>query len=436
MLEWAILLLFTLALFLCVLSGHSLVLALLFGYLLFFLHGLLRKKTAAALLRLSWRGIWQVKNVLIVYVLVGMLTALWRVCGTIPAIIEYSVGFIAPSAFLLVSFLLCALVSVLTGTALGSVATMGVICMTMGRGLGIDPVLLGGAILSGVRVGDRCSPMSSSALLVCEVTQTNIYENIKNMVRTAAVPFVLSCAVYWLLGRSQHPQAAVLTAGTLYRDHFILTPIVVLPAALVFLLALFRIDVKRTMLASICTAFFIALLVQGTALPELLKLLVLGFHPEDPGLAAALGGGGVVSMASVIAIVLISATYAGIFPETGLLSGLQRHLNALGRRITPYGALLFTAVLTGVITCGQSLTIILTRQLCSELVPSRARMASALEDTAVVIPALIPWSVAAVVPLAAISAPSRALLAACYIYLLPLCHFFGQRFVREAREAV
>lgn len=430
MVEYAVLLLFTAFLFLCVMAGKSVVLALIAGYGLFFLYGLYRGCSPANLVRLSWIGVKTVRNILLTYTLVGVITALWRVSGTIPTIICYATGLIDPSIYLLIAFLLCALLSILTGTALGTVSTMGVICMAMGRSLGVDPVLLGGAILSGIRVGDRCSPMSTSALLVCEITQTDLYKNIKNMIRTSAVPLAAAMVIYGLLGRSQQALGTDSGVVELLQNNFQLEPVAVLPAVLVIVLALFRVRVKRTMAVSICAAFLIAWLVQGRTPLELGRIMVLGFHPDNSELAAVLSGGGVVSMLQVLIIVLITATYTEIFRTTGLLDRLQERLAALSRTITPYGALLVTAILTSAITCSQSLTIILTFQLCENLIPHRVRMAGALEDTAVIIPALIPWSVAGAVPLSAIAAPPSAMLAACYLYLLPLWHFVGQKFIR------
>lgn len=434
MVEYGVLLLFSLALLGCVTFGLSVLYALLLGYVIFFLYGLCRGIGAARLLRLSGEGIWQVKRVLITYGLVGILTAVWRACGTISLIISWCTELIFPSAFLLIAFLLCGLISTLTGSAMGSVATMGVVCMTMGRAMGLNPALLGGAILSGVRVGDRCSPMSSSAFLVCEVTRTDLYGNIKNMLHTGAIPLLACCGIYALLDRTQHPHAASLSQVGAFQDYFTLTAVVILPAVLLFALALARVNVRLAMLASICAGLWITCFRQGFSAPELLNIMAFGFHPDDPELAALLGGGGLISMENVLAIVVLSSTYTGIFRATGLLQGIWQGLSALARRITPYGALLCTAVLTGVITCGQSLAVILTCQLCGELIPDRSRMASALEDTAVVIPALIPWSVAAIVPLTAIGAPSAALLAACYPWLLPLWHFYSQRGVKNAEK--
>ncbi len=88
----------------------------------------------------------------------------------------YQAGqFIRPNAFLLLTFLLNCMLSVLIGTSFGTAATMGVICMSIGNVMGCSPVLLSGAVLSGIYFGDRCSPLSTSALVVATITKTNLF---------------------------------------------------------------------------------------------------------------------------------------------------------------------------------------------------------------------------------------------------------------------
>ena len=79
-----------------------------------------------------------------------------------------------------------------------------------------------------------------------------------------------------------------------------------------------------------------------------------------------------------------------------------------------------SAVLTGLVACNQTLNIMLTHQLCQGAVEDRERLALALENTAVVLSPLIPWSIACAVPLGAVSAPQGCVLTACYLYLRPL----------------
>ena len=111
-------------------------------------------------------GVKTVSGILLTFLVIGVLTAFWRASGTIPVIVCYASGLIRPSVFLLMSFLLNCGISFLTGTSFGTAATMGVICASMGSAMHISPVLTGGAVLSGAFFGDRCSPLSTSALLV------------------------------------------------------------------------------------------------------------------------------------------------------------------------------------------------------------------------------------------------------------------------------
>ena len=127
--------------------------------------------------------------------------------------------------------ILYALISYLTGTAFGTAATMGVICAALAAGMGIPAVYIGGAVISGSYFGDRCSPMSTSALLVSSLTGTDIYRNLGGMVKTSLVPFFVSVALYALLGLGLHGSYDVSQMQALFSGAFKLTPPVLLPAA-------------------------------------------------------------------------------------------------------------------------------------------------------------------------------------------------------------
>ena len=167
--EITILIIFILGLTASVIARIPIIYALLFGYLLFSAYALKKGYSVKAVLKMSFEGIKTTKNILITFMLIGVLTALWRAGGTIGAIISYSEKLISPKSFVIAAFLLNCLVSFLTGTAFGTAATMGAICMTIAYAMGINPLMVGGAVLSGSYFGDRCSPVSTSALLVSEI---------------------------------------------------------------------------------------------------------------------------------------------------------------------------------------------------------------------------------------------------------------------------
>ena len=408
-------------LIICIITGKSILYALLAGLIIFSLYGKKQGYSWRQISRMALQGVWKVKNILLTFILIGMLTALWRQAGTIPAIICYTVHLIKPSTFLLMTFLLNCLISVLTGTALGTAATIGVVCATMASALGIPSWMTGGAILSGVYFGDRCSPVSTSALLVAELTETGIYTNIKNMIKSALAPFTITCILYLTVSIQLHGKTEMPDLGHAFGSEFRLSWIALLPAAVILLLSVMQAGVKIAMIASIVTAIPVCIGLQNMAFTELPELLLNGFHSTDVTVAAMLNGGGITSMLKVGAIVCISSSYSGIFQATGILNGFQKMVCLLADRTKPYFAVLVTSILTSVMACNQTLAIMLTDQLCCRTESDKLRFANNLEDSAVLIAPLVPWSIACAVPLTAAGAPGYSVLFAVFLYLLPLC---------------
>ncbi len=418
--ENIILLIFAGILFTCVMMNISLVIALLIGLILFLAYGFRTGHSANELFHMCITGIKDARNILITFVLIGMLTGMWRAAGTIPSIVNFSVVLIRPSVFLPVTFLLNAMISFLTGTALGSAATMGVICSVAGNSLGIPVYLIGGAVLSGVYFGDRCSPVSTSALLTAELTKTDIFENIKRMIKTAAVPFAVTCVLYIVIGLRVSHGGTVPDLGNLFSMEFQLGWIAVLPAAAVLVCSLFRVSVRPTLLVGVVTAIPIAYVMQGLSAMEIFKILLMGYEAKTPQLTNMISGGGITSMLKVSAIVLISSAYAGIFKETPLLNGFRGMVTKLAEKTTPMTAAAFSGTVTCAVACNQTLGIMLTKQLCDDIPQSREDAAINIENSAVLIAAIIPWSIACAVPLSSIGAPSLSVVFAFFLYLVPL----------------
>lgn len=423
MLESLVLLAFVLALAVCIVTGWSLLYALAVGYLIFCAYAWKKGYCLKEIWQMSLSGVSTVKNILLIFGLIGLITALWRASGTIPVIVCYASRLIVPSAFILLTFLLNMLLSVLTGTSFGTSATMGVICMSMGNAMQINPLYVGGAILGGAFWGDRCSPVSSSANLVCTLTETNLFENIRRMLKTAWVPTLMTCMIYYLLGCSENGGTVLLDVEAFFAESFRLHWCAVLPAAAILFLAAFRIPVKRTLGISAGLAFVLCLTLQQMKLSDLLWMLIFGYQTDNPQLASMINGGGLLSMLRATCIVMLSSSYAGIFEKTGLLHSIQERIAALSRRMTSFGGTLVVSVITSMIACNQTLAVMLTSQLCKDTEPDQERFAIALEDTVILLAALVPWSIAGAVPLNAVGAPMRSILFAFYLYFQPLWSF-------------
>lgn len=416
-------LLFSVSLILCLLLNFSVIYALIVGYIIFITYGLIKGYDLKVLVKKSFEGVLTVKNILLVFILIGMITALWRASGTIAFIVYMGSKLISPSILILLTFLLCSILSLLIGTSLGTAATMGVICVSIGKAMGINPYYLGGAVLSGIYFGDRCSPMSTSALLVTELTKTDLYKNIKLMFKTSIIPFIASCLFYLFLGLRTSVPAVSIDATEIFKENYNLNIVVIVPAILIIILSLFKVNVKKTMLVSIVISFIIAIFFQKETVASLINYCIYGFHHSNEKLNLMMKGGGILSMVKVGLIVAISSSYSGIFKETKMLILIKEYLKKFSEKTSNYLTIFLSSIISGAIACNQSLGIILSYQLCEEL-EDKQNMAIILENTIVLLAGLIPWNIAMAVPLKTIDIGLMSGFFAFYLYFLPLWNLF------------
>lgn len=363
--------------------------------------------------------------VLKIFVLIGIITSVWRACGTVAFMVYYGIAFINAQYFILFAFLLCCLVSYLLGTSFGTVGTIGVALIVLAKSANLDLNIAAGAILAGAYFGDRCSPMSSSANLVATLTDTNLYVNLKNMLRTSLVPLGLSIVGYALVSY-YHPldvQNSQLPNEIL--QLFQIPLLVLVPAIIILAAPIFKVDVKLSMVISILASLYLGIAIQNKTLFEMAHYIVYGYQldPASP-LASIMQGGGLLSMVNVIAIVLISSAYSGIFEETGMLKQVESFFDKLSQKVGVYPTTILTSTTTAALACNQTLAIILAHQFENKIYEkhqlSQYKLALDLENTVILISALVPWNIACAFPLAALSADADSIVYAFYLFLVPL----------------
>lgn len=433
--ELGVLGLFVAALVGCVLTGVPTAVALVVGLALFCVYALVQGHGPRDVALMCWAGIRPIRRILGMLVLVGVLTGLWRASGVIPAIVYYAAPLITPSLFLVMAFLLTAVVSVATGTSFGSAATMGAIAISLASSMEVPIVLAGGAALSGAFVGDRWSPLSTSALLVADITGTDFYGNLRRMLRSAVAPFLITCVAFLVMGFATPAGTGTMDTVWALGAAFDLTPVVLLPPVLVFALALARVDILIVIAVGIASAVPLCLGLQGMDLAAAAEVALTGYAAPTPALAS-LAGGGVTSMLSAVGIVCVTSAYAGIFEATDLLRGVDGVVQRLVRHVTPFAATLGISVFTSMVSCNQTLAIMLAHTLAAGL-EEPEQHALDLEDSVVLVAGLVPWSIAGGVPLASMGAPVASMAFAVFLYAVPLwrlaCSYLPRR--RGAREA-
>ena len=402
--------------------GYPLLAALtIFGIL-----SLRRGHSLTDTLKMAFTGGKKSLIVLQIFVLIGVLTAMWISAGTIPAIVYYGIRFINGNFFVFYAFIITSFVSFLLGTSLGTVSTIGVALIVMAKAGGMNLAPVTGAIMSGAYFGDRCSPMSSSAILVANLTRTNLFDNIKDMFHTGRLPFIFSCLLYLGFSLGNPIVFSGRNIGDDLYNIFHIGVISLIPAIIILMASLFKVRVKRSMTLSILAAFFISVLVEGYTVPELLNFSLWGFRLADGVLDGnILNKGGLMSMMKAGVVVFISCSMAGIFNGTKMLHRFHSIYTRAKGRLHLFSYTVTTSILTAVFGCNQTISIVLTEQLLEDTYSkthhSRGKLAVDIENTAVVIAPLIPWNIAAYMPTTTLDVNFYTYIPyAFYLYLLPV----------------
>lgn len=414
-----------------IMLGYSMIPALLLGLLIFIYLGIRR---GFALAQLADWGLDSVKDSLVVIkvmLIIGLITAAWRISGTIPVFVYYGIRIITPPLFLVITYLLACLLSYALGTSFGVTGTLGVIFIALARSGGVDPVITAGVIISGVYFGDRCSPVASSANLVAGVTHTDIMTNVRYMLKTNIIPFILTLGIYLFL--SVRNPIGTIDAGIIssFEETFSLSVIAFIPAVLMLVLPLLKLAVTTSILISAASGVLIAFFVQNMPVGTIVRSCLFGYESQDAGLGSILNGGGVMSMLEVVVILIISCAYSGIFNGTGMMEPVHAMMEKYCRKIGRFATCFIFGLVGTCLFCNQTITTLLAAEVFDEPYENtggnRQELAIDIENSSIVAAGFVPWCLGCKVLLTFMNVGPEAVPYAVYVFLIPLCYLFTKK---------
>ena len=416
---------FLCGIFLCMATGWSLAIGLVLGLVCFSLVARRRGNPWREIVSMAGQGVRTAMVVLRVLLVIGCLTGLWRASGTIAFFVYTGLKLITPHIFLLAAFLLSTVMSLTFGSAFGVAGTAGVVLAVMARTGGADLAMTAGAVLSGAYLGERISPASSSATLAAAVAGTDQNALQRSMWRTTPLPLALSVVLYGALSVLFPIRQVDPTILNALEEAFDLSWVTVLPAVILLALPFFHFKTVWSILVSCAAASVLAALLQGESWTRLLGCAVWGYSVEHPELSSILSGGGIVSMINGMCIVFFSCASSGVLNGARLLDPVKERLERLVERTDLMAATALVSIGSAAVLCNQSIALVLTQQMMGDSFRRRGKggeeLGRALGNTAIPLPGLVPWAIACSVPLAAMQAPSAAVLFAFFLYLCPIC---------------
>ena len=142
----------------------------------------------------------EVSITLLILLCVGMLSGSWMISGIVPTLIYYGVQVMSPQFFLVSACVICALVSLLSGSSWTTIATIGVALIGISHALGISEAWTAGAIISGAYFGDKMSPLSDTTILASSATGTDLFTHIRYMMLTTTPTFTITLVIFLFAG--------------------------------------------------------------------------------------------------------------------------------------------------------------------------------------------------------------------------------------------
>ena len=334
---------------------------------------------------------------------VGMLIASWILAGTVPTILYYGFGWFSPSTFLFSVCILCAIISVATGTSWGTVGTVGLAMMGIGEGLGIPAAYTGGAVVSGAFFGDKMSPLSDTTNLTPAAAEIDLWDHIKGLLPTTVPAMVIALGIYWYMGMQYGGDGVDTSRVDLLRqtmmDNHTISWVTLLPAIIVIGAAIMKLPALPTILAGVVTACLIAVFMQGISLHPIFDMLMNGYK-STTGVEIVdklLSKGGVMSMTWVTALTLFALSFVGCIEYYGTLRSIMAKLNKVihsrfGLVSASYGGVIGAGAITGDVYTTLVLSGRLMKDKYTELGYRRTILTRSIEDCGTLLSPLIPWN--------------------------------------------
>ena len=340
---------------------------------------------------------------LLILLSVGMMVGIWIIGGTVPTRLYYGLKICSPNIIVPLAFVLCAITSLFTGTSFGSIATMGLALFGVGTSMGISAPLMAGAVCSGAFFGDKMSPLSDTTNVAADMSGTPLYDHIGSMMYTTVPATVICLVLYTVLGIRNASANADLSNIELILDtlgaNFNISVIALVPAVLVLLTSALKAPAVPAMLGCTAISGVFACLLQKISLSAMLGAAMNGFS-SDTGVAMVdkiLSRGGMTSMYSTVAIIILSATMGAVLEKSGVIDSLVN--NVLLKAVhKPCGLILSTMVYCYsllLISGHQVMPIILggrTFRPAYDRMGIQSKVLSrTLEDTCTIGAPMVPW---------------------------------------------
>ena len=353
---------------------------------------------------------------LLILLMVGALSGTWLVSGIIPTMIYYGLQLLNPTFFLVASVLICAIISIATGSSWTTSATVGIALIGIGDTLGISLGMTAGAVLSGAYFGDKMSPLSDTTNLAPAMAGAELFDHIKYMAITTVPTFVITLFLFLIIGLNIEINGTpnIFNKLEAIDQAFNISPWLLLVPIMVVVLI-----VKKTPpLVALLTGTLLAALASILAQPQILMSIAesetFNFETAYKGIMQSItvdtavetssaelndlfSSGGMKGMMDTIWLIICAMVFGGVMDAIGALSKISKVLLTLASSTFGlFASTVASCLALNVTASDQYLALVVPGKMFKKAYEDKGlapeNLSRTLEDSGTVTSVLVPWN--------------------------------------------
>ncbi|SFZ94286.1 Na+:H+ antiporter, NhaC family [Flaviramulus basaltis] len=390
-------------------GGYSNQIILLIGAVVAAIVGFYNKVTLNRMLIEIWENLKSIFVPVLILLLVGALAGTWLVSGVIPAMVYYGLQVLSPSIFLPACVIICAIISIATGSSWTTSATVGIALIGIGTALGISPGMIAGAVISGAYFGDKMSPLSDTTNLAPAIAGTDLFTHIRYMTITTVPTILITLIAFAILS------ATIETSGTAdvsslletINTTFNITPWLFIVPLAVIALILMKTKPLIALGTGVLAAVVFAFIFQSEVLMNLgdskLSSIITSIFTDtqivtdNEKLNELFSAGGMNGMLWTIYLIICAMIFGGVMDGIGALARITKVLLSVATSIFGlFASTVISCLGLNAIASDQYLAIVIPGKMFKKAFDDRGlapeNLSRTLEDSGTVTSVLIPWN--------------------------------------------
>ena len=376
---------------------------------------------------------------ILILLLIGSLAGTWMISGIVPAMIYYGLKILNPTILLFASCIVCALVSLATGSSWTTIATVGLALIGIGRALGIDEGVIAGAIISGAYFGDKMSPLSDTTNLAPAMAGTDLFTHIRYMTLTTVPTLLITLIIFLAMGFRYSDNSEIqdvqpiLTALT---DTFNINMWLFIVPGVVIWMIIKKVPAIPALLAGSLLGALFALIFQPQIIPRISEAegVILAsyiavmkamytevqIHTGHYIVDELLISSGMAGMLGTIWLILSAMIFGGVMDAGGMLRRITETIigwaHSTGSLVTSTAV---SCIFFNFTASDQYLAIVVPGKMFEKIYRERGlapqNLSRTLEDSGTVTSVLVPWNTC--------GATQSRILGVATISYAPYCFF-------------